>query len=250
MLDFRNVIKYWKNEKWQNDAMDMFQATMTPVQVEDIYRVWTANQGTTLRDFKIRNIPKYYQGKQCQALALSLMNDMFLALPDSKAAEIEKVWRSDKSAGLCYLLYTPDRLQGFISGQTQPTLGMVACSGAPGHQVYRPANEDWSGSKRPCPEGVYRVNGPFYGNWGEGIGKVCFTLEPVVRVNNRTHLLIHADDNRRYAPGSLGCVCPLTGKDMKLVTDWTIANKCKYLVVHYGFRQIESLIKEMNDDAN
>ena len=92
--------------------------------------------------------------------------------------------------------------------------------------------QDYSGSGRCLPEGVYSVGHvedsqllPAAPSWGEGIGRYWMSLEVLPRYasNNRSAFGIHADDNASYSPGSSGCVCPLDTKDLKTILKWMSA---------------------------
>lgn len=85
-----------------------------------------------------------------------------------------------------------------------------ALSGGPGRQdepFVRP-NQDWPGSNRPIPEGVYSVGDVAKGKFAPGIGDVWIPLTVFAefRVNTRSAFGFHLDNNVATAPGSAGCV--------------------------------------------
>ncbi len=93
--------------------------------------------------------------------------------------------------------------------------------------------KDFSGSGRCLPEGVYSIghledsqlirSTPAWDN--PGIGRYWISLEvlPQYKVNNRGAFGIHADANASYAPGSIGCVCPLDANGLKKILNWMSA---------------------------
>lgn len=118
-----------------------------------------------------------------------------------------------------------------------PVDQMTVLSGAPNTDIVYPT-EDFSGSLRPLPEGVYNL-GPVERGWfGEAIGNIAVELlvQPAYKVNNRSAFFIHEDANRAMgAPGSAGCVSPYTATDMERVASWLNArSRPQYLVADYG----------------
>ncbi|MBD2020942.1 hypothetical protein H6F43_12210 [Leptolyngbya sp. FACHB-36] len=113
---------------------------------------------------------------------------------------------------------------------------MTVLSGAPGTDIIYPT-QDYAGSLRPLPEGVYDL-GPVERGWfAPAIGNILVTLtvQPAYRVNNRDHFLIHEDANRSIAPGTAGCISPYSATDMERVVSWLNAqSRPRYLVADYG----------------
>lgn len=122
----------------------------------------------------------------------------------------------------------------------KPVDAVAVNTGAPGHEPVLPAN-DWAGSLRPIPEGVYRI-GPIerakYGSWGPGLGQYWVDLIglPAYRVNNRGAFGIHLDASRANSPGSAGCVVTETDAQLERILGWLRQNaRPEVLVVDYGF---------------
>jgi lysozyme len=85
-----------------------------------------------------------------------------------------------------------------------------AISGGPGRQnePFVSPPDDWAGSNRPIPEGVYQVGAVAKGAFGDGIGNtwIPLTVYAEFQVNNRSAFGFHLDNNAATAPGSAGCV--------------------------------------------
>lgn len=115
-------------------------------------------------------------------------------------------------------------------------------SGAPSAQFLAHPAQDWAGSNRPIPEGIYRI-GPVEiapsGTWGEGLGRIWIGLEPINRLNNRSALGIHLDSNIAHAPGSAGCIVTKNESDLMQIVEW-VRSGANRLIVDYGFGVIGS----------
>jgi len=123
-------------------------------------------------------------------------------------------------------------------------------SGAPRRQVepfIYPAN-DWSGSGRPIPEGVYKIGEPEVGDFGDAIGHFWASLEvlPQARSNDRGSFGIHEDANFATSPGSAGC-CSMLKPELERVIYWLKTFKPTYLYVDYnlGFLKKVGLLPQI-----
>ena len=83
-------------------------------------------------------------------------------------------------------------------------------SGGPGRQnePFVTPSEDWAGSNRPIPEGVYKIGDVAKGRFAPGIGEywIPVTVFAEFDVNDRSAFGFHLDNNVTTAPGSAGCV--------------------------------------------
>ena len=89
--------------------------------------------------------------------------------------------------------------------------------------------DDWSGSLRCLPEGVYSLGRiedsklmRASESWGAGVGRYWIGLEilPQYQANNRSAFGIHADANAAYSPGSAGCICPFDNSGLERILSW------------------------------
>jgi lysozyme len=113
-----------------------------------------------------------------------------------------------------------------------------AISGGPARQdepFVHPA-QDWSGSNRPIPEGVYSIGSVAKGRFAPGIGDVWIPLPVVAEfdVNDRSAFGFHLDANAATAPGSAGCVVFPERAHLDRLLDWLKpARRPKELVVDW-----------------
>ncbi|AFY60341.1 glycoside hydrolase family 104 protein [Synechococcus sp. PCC 6312] len=113
-------------------------------------------------------------------------------------------------------------------------------SGAPRAQELVDPRQDYSGSLRPIPEGIYKIGQPEehpQGDWGPGIGRLWIPLEvlPEYRVNNRGDFGIHLDSNFATSPGSAGCPVAQKMPTLQTILGWLFAKaRPKWLVVDHG----------------
>lgn len=114
---------------------------------------------------------------------------------------------------------------------------MRVVSGAPSRQVFRAAANAVSGRLEPIPEGNYTDLGPvewagksgdYSASWGSGLGPVWVDLFAPRAIG------LHLDANRQSAPGSAGCVCPVTVADLERVVSWWQDGRPERLVVDWG----------------
>jgi hypothetical protein len=246
-LSMLNVQKYYRALPHQDRALDKLQELISPDQLKTI--AWKyRNNVLSNKPFTLKNAMAHFEGEPHQVAALRQLEDA--AQPFAETFLF--LWRQNPTVPPYFLFRYQDGtvLQtGLKKGELsliqdgKAVLRWEAVSGQRYAQKIVHPSLDYSGSARPCPEGLYRLTGPWTGWYGSGIGAQCIQLEPVKRLNNRSQLLIHADANRSTNPGSLGCICPHTEDDMDRVADAMVKRRVQYLVVHYGFSSLESYVK-------
>jgi lysozyme len=111
-------------------------------------------------------------------------------------------------------------------------------SGVPSRQSepFVQPKDDYAGSLRPIPEGVYAIGDIRTGNFEAGIGDtfIPLTVLPPYQVNNRSAFGFHMDANQATAPGSAGCVVFSAKADLVQLESWlTGADPPKTLVVDW-----------------
>jgi hypothetical protein len=135
-----------------------------------------------------------------------------------------------------------------LLNQGRPVDRLTVISGSSDRQYERfihPRN-DFSGSNRPIPEGIYRVGRVERGWWGSAIGEIWIGLEatPESKVNNRSAFGFHADYNRSVSgyQGSAGCVCPYDDLGIERIATWCSAEaRPERLVVDYGLEFLSEI---------
>ena len=115
------------------------------------------------------------------------------------------------------------------SGQIVDSISVLSGAGYTQQDPFIRPEEDWSGSGRCLPEGIYAI-GPVEdsqlirstASWGEGLGQYWMSLDilPQYQANNRSAFGIHADANASYSPGSAGCICPLESDGIQRILSW------------------------------
>ncbi len=113
-----------------------------------------------------------------------------------------------------------------------------AISGGPGRQdePFIPPSQDWAGSNRPIPEGVYAVGAVAKGKFAPGIGEIWIPLTVFAefKVNDRSAFGFHLDNNISTAPGSAGCVVFPEHSHLNLLLEWLAsANRPKQMIVDW-----------------
>lgn len=112
-----------------------------------------------------------------------------------------------------------------------------AYSGAPDRQHFRTLALERRGVLEPCPEGVYHhigglewagKPGDYSASWDPGLGPV------VIEVYGERAIMIHWDANRAWAPGSAGCLCPITLDGLKTVVGWWLAGPPEWVECDWG----------------
>jgi hypothetical protein len=98
--------------------------------------------------------------------------------------------------------------------------------------------DDYSGSMRPCPEGVFNIGTiddlGYDPGASDGLGQYVVPLLPQAAIK-RSALLIHADRNRATAPGSAGCLTCYDSTNMFRIIGW-LRQKAepKIVIVDHG----------------
>jgi hypothetical protein len=115
---------------------------------------------------------------------------------------------------------------------------LVVCSGQAYAQDVAWPPDDYSGSMRPCPEGVYDIGAVddlgYDPGASDGYGQWVVPIEPRFPLQ-RSLLRLHSDRNGATSPGSAGCICPYFEKDMYILVKWLRAkSKPTYLIVDHG----------------
>ena len=137
------------------------------------------------------------------------------------------------------------RLDRVTDGVVQDSLRV--CSGQPGRQHFRTAEEGRSGSMEPIPEGRYRIGKPewaggvgdYSASWGSGLGPVWMSLAPQQDMD-RGDFGFHLDSNHGTAPGSAGCVVFWTLPDLRTLLSWQSENEAaQELVVDWGLGTVQ-----------
>lgn len=99
--------------------------------------------------------------------------------------------------------------------------------------------EDYSGSMRIIPEGIYDIGAiddlGYDPGSSDGFGRWFVPVVDRHRSNNRSAFGIHSDRNYAISPGSAGCPVVYTESDMFRVIGWLSAKaRPKYLIVNLG----------------
>lgn len=114
---------------------------------------------------------------------------------------------------------------------------MLVESGAPGRQNFRTVPTERREQLEPCPEGEFDL-GPL--EWAAGSENYTRNWENIdsplwVTIYRGRAIGFHLDGNRRYAPGSAGCVVFKTMADLQLfVSWWKAAGGFQKMYVDYG----------------
>lgn len=115
---------------------------------------------------------------------------------------------------------------------------LVVCSGQAYAQDVVWPPDDYSGSMRPCPEGIYDLGAIDDIGYDPGssdrFGQYTVPLNPRFPLQ-RSALLLHSDRNRVTSPGSAGCIVTYFEKDMYILIKW-LRSKAKptYLIMDHG----------------
>jgi hypothetical protein len=109
-----------------------------------------------------------------------------------------------------------------------------AISGIAGRQNFRTLAHERRGVFEPIPEGRYtnlghpewhgRV-GDHSDKWSEALGAV------VIEIYGERAIMLHIDGN---APGSAGCLCPLSYAELDTVLNWWAGGKPEWLECDWG----------------
>jgi hypothetical protein len=132
--------------------------------------------------------------------------------------------RTDEFGGTIFLLEWRDNVIEMISGLPQ-------------YEHCHPHN-DYAGSCRPIPEGIYTVGEPVYEHPEDcdpAIGPDWIPLYPTTNISGRDGFLIHRDWNYAIAPGTAGCPAPMRHADMDRIVEAVADGEFVTLVVDYGY---------------
>lgn len=115
----------------------------------------------------------------------------------------------------------------------------ITCiSGAIGSMPCHPS-EDFPGSYRPIPEGLYTVGVPQHDErfavHGDAIGPDWIDLFPTTYIGGRSGILAHRDYNWQSSPGTAGCIAPIRHRDMDILIDLAASRQWRTLRVSYGY---------------
>ena len=110
-------------------------------------------------------------------------------------------------------------------------------SGLPGYDHCHPY-DDYAGSCRPIPEGVYKVGEPVWEHPEDAhpaIGCDWIPLAPLTDIGGRDGFLIHRDWNYTTSPGTAGCPAPTLHKNMLPIVEAVQRGDFDRLIVDYGY---------------
>jgi hypothetical protein len=123
---------------------------------------------------------------------------------------------------------------------------IAVCSGQSYAQEFIDPRDDYSGSMRPAPEGIWDIGAiddiGYDPGSSDGFGRYFVPIVQRSAPNNRGEFGLHQDRNRATSPGSAGCVSPYNAADMlKIITWLQSAAKPQYLVVDWGLGYLKSI---------
>jgi hypothetical protein len=110
-------------------------------------------------------------------------------------------------------------------------------SGLPGC-IPVPPKEDFPGSCRPIPQGLYTIGVPVHESEDQmdaAIGPDWIPLDPLTPIGGRCGLLIHRDWNYLRSPGTAGCIAPCLHEQMNSILEAVLDGAIDTLEVDYGF---------------
>lgn len=108
-------------------------------------------------------------------------------------------------------------------------------SGVAGRQNFRTLANERRGLFEPIPEGRYtKIGDPEWhgkvgdhtSKWSEALGAV------VIEIYGERAIMLHIDGN---VPGSAGCVCPMTLRDLDTILSWWAAGRPDWVECDWGF---------------
>lgn len=125
------------------------------------------------------------------------------------------------------------------NGKTIDKLSVVSGGKDMQKEAFVHPKNDYSGSYKPIPEGVYTIGKLIKMSEpekGVGYNKIPLDVIPAFKLNNRSEILFHDDFNRQVARGSAGCVVTYNDVDMQRIIKWVTAQtRPTHLVVDWGF---------------
>jgi lysozyme len=205
---------------------------------------------------KILDTYKFYKGLPGQVKAAEYLESV---LTSAELEKLAKLYRSNPAPttlpSTVYLLC--EKTDGYdefglrilrlslMNGDR--TIDKIAvCSGQSYAQEFINPRDDYSGSMRPAPEGVWDIGkiddlGYDPGS-SDGFGRYFVPIVQRNAPNNRSAFGLHEDRNRVTSPGSAGCLSPYTIADMQKIITWLkAAAKPQYLVVDWGIGYLKSI---------
>ncbi len=209
-----------------------------------------------MANIKILDTYKFYKGLPGQVKAAEYLDGI---LTNPQKAEVAKLYRSNPEPVtlpstiflLCERTESYDefglRILRLSLMNGDRTVDKIAvCSGQSYAQEFIDPRDDYSGSMRPAPEGVYDFGAisdlGYDPGSGDGFGRYFIPIVQRSAPNNRGEFGMHQDRNRATSPGSAGCVSPYNANDMLRIVGWFDAiSKPKYLVVDWGFGYLKSI---------
>ena len=193
---------------------------------------------------------KFYKGTPGQAEAANYLNS---ALTDAQKIEFQNFYRKapppappeEKKEVYIYCKWSGNydeyglKIFGMYLINGDRVVDKIAfCSGQSYAQDVVWPLDDYSGSMRPCPEGIYDLGAiddlGYDPGDHDGFGRYVIPLNPRAKIQ-RSQLLAHADRNRSTSPGSAGCTTPYSPEKMMVLVGWVRQKSGpKYLVMDHG----------------
>jgi murein DD-endopeptidase MepM/ murein hydrolase activator NlpD/type IV secretory pathway VirB6-like protein len=98
-------------------------------------------------------------------------------------------------------------------------------------------SKDYSGSKRPVPQGVIRIGNVDRNNKGDwaGVGDIWIPFNDA-DTSPRAAVGFHLDNNRASAPGTAGCIAAIDKAGIQTIANW-VEGGAKTLIVDHGLQE-------------
>jgi hypothetical protein len=191
---------------------------------------------------------KYYKGTPGQVEAIAFLEKLLTEEDRLKFQELYRKPNPKPTTPPAIYLYV--KWSGHYDEEGLKIFGMylmngdkvvdkvAVCSGQSYAQDTPWPLDDYSGSMRPCPEGVYDLGAVddigYDPGSSDGFGQWVIPLNPRAAIK-RSALQIHSDRNRATSPGSAGCLCPYDVGNMQKVVAWCMAKaRPTYCIVDHG----------------
>jgi lysozyme len=199
---------------------------------------------------------KYYKGLPGQLKAIQYLET---TLSDSEKETFAKLYRSNPTpvappSTVFLLCEKTDFFDEFglrilrlsLMNGDRTVDKIAVCSGQSYAQEFIDPRDDWSGSMRPAPEGIWDIGAiddiGYDPGSSDGFGRYFVPIVQRSAPNNRGEFGIHQDRNRNTSSGSAGCICPYNVTDMLKIIAWLEAvAKPQYLVVDWGLGYLKSI---------
>lgn len=209
-----------------------------------------------MASIKITDTYKFYKGLPGQVKAAEYLEEILTA---QQKDQVAKFYRSNPAPvtppSVIYLLcektdaYDESGLRvlrlSLMNGDR--TVDKIAvCSGQSYAQEFINPRDDYSGSMRPCPEGIYDFGAisdlGYDPGASDGFGRYFVPIVQRSAPNNRSAFGMHQDRNRATSPGSAGCLSPYSAADMAKIIKWLEAvSSPQYLVADWGLGYLKSI---------